>query len=44
VDVAKHQQAHAETYSMPILALKLSNGRNGVSELHGEVSRNMWKF
>ncbi|MBL8090133.1 MAG: alpha-glucan family phosphorylase [Anaerolineales bacterium] len=44
VDVAKHQQAHVETYSMPILALKLSNGRNGVSELHGEVSRDMWKF
>ncbi len=44
VNVAKHQQAHTETFSMPILALKLSNGRNGVSELHGEVSRDMWKF
>lgn len=44
VNVAKHQQAHTETFSMPILALKLSNGRNGVSELHGEVSREMWKF
>lgn len=44
IEVAKHQQAHTETFSMPILALKLSNGRNGVSELHGEVSREMWKF
>jgi glycogen phosphorylase len=44
VDFAKHHQGQNETYSMPILALKLSNGRNGVSELHGEVSRDMWKF
>ncbi len=44
VDVAKHQMPHGETYSMPILALKLSGGSNGVSELHGEVSRDMWKF
>ena len=29
---------------MPILALKLSGGSNGVSELHGQVSRDMWKF
>jgi starch phosphorylase len=44
VQVAAHKQPHAETYSMPILALKLSGGSNGVSELHGEVSREMWKF
>ncbi len=44
IDVAKHRQGHSETYSMPILALKLSGGSNGVSELHGEVSRDMWKF
>ncbi len=44
MNVAKHQQAHSEMYSMPVLALKLSGGSNGVSELHGEVSRDMWKF
>ena len=44
MDVARHQQPHGETFSMPILALKLSNGSNGVSELHGQVSRGMWKF
>lgn len=44
VKVASHHQPHGETYSMPILALKLSGGSNGVSELHGEVSRDMWKF
>ncbi len=42
--IAKHQQPHSETFSMPILALKLSNGSNGVSELHGQVSREMWNF
>jgi starch phosphorylase len=44
MNVAVHHQPHGETYSMPILALKLSGGSNGVSELHGEVSRDMWKF
>jgi starch phosphorylase len=28
---------------MPVLALRLAAGRNGVSELHGQVSREMWK-
>ena len=31
-----------EAYSMPVLALRLSDFKNGVSELHGEVSRKMW--
>ncbi|MCC7116882.1 MAG: alpha-glucan family phosphorylase [Anaerolineales bacterium] len=44
VQVAAHQQPHGETYSMPILALKLSAKSNGVSELHGQVAREMWKF
>lgn len=33
-----------ELFSMPVLALKLSNYRNAVSKLHGEVSRSMWKY
>jgi starch phosphorylase len=44
MDIAKHQKPHTETFSMPILALKLSRGSNGVSELHGQVSREMWNF
>jgi starch phosphorylase len=44
MDIARHRQPHTETFSMPILALKLSNGSNGVSELHGQVSREMWNF
>ena len=31
-----------ESFKMPILAIKLSNYRNGVSKLHGQVSREMW--
>jgi glycogen phosphorylase len=44
VDVAKHHHPQGNMYSMPVLALKLSAGSNGVSELHGEVSRGMWNF
>ena len=32
----------AESFKMPVLALRLSAYRNGVSKLHGEVSRAMW--
>ncbi len=31
-------------YSMTVLALRLSAYHNGVSELHGHVSREMWHF
>ena len=31
-----------ETFKMPVLAIRLSSCRNGVSKLHGKVSRNMW--
>jgi glycogen phosphorylase len=43
VDLARHQQNWGETFSMPVLALKFSNARNAVSELHGAVSRKMWQ-
>ncbi|HXE96357.1 MAG TPA: alpha-glucan family phosphorylase [Dongiaceae bacterium] len=32
-----------ETFCMAVLALKLAGHANGVSQLHGEVSRRMWK-
>jgi len=32
----------SEPFKMPILALRLSSYRNGVSKLHGQVSRQMW--
>jgi len=32
----------SESFKMPVLAIKLSSYRNGVSKLHGDVSRKMW--
>src|SRR5690242_21676911 len=32
-----------DPFSMTILALRLSRHSNGVSKLHGEVSRGLWK-
>lgn len=34
---------HHETFCMAVLALRLAVHSNGVSQLHGEVSRKMWK-
>jgi len=44
IDLAKQVAEWGENFSMPVLALKMSDHRNGVSELHGRVSREMWKF
>ncbi|RME88861.1 MAG: alpha-glucan family phosphorylase [Anaerolineae bacterium] len=44
VDLARNQQPWGETFSMGVLALRLSEGRNAVSELHGRVARRMWHF
>ena len=37
----EHAGGH-EQFSMPVLALRLSSGTNGVSQLHARVSRSMW--
>lgn len=42
IDLAKHHANWGESFSMPVLALRYSEGRNAVSELHGSVSRKMW--
>jgi starch phosphorylase len=45
INIAKIQLAWGgEAFSMPVLAFKLSEFCNGVSELHGQVTRNMWQF
>jgi starch phosphorylase len=44
MDLARRQQPWGETFSMGVLALRFSEGRNAVSELHGRVSRRMWHF
>ncbi len=41
---ARQDQEWGPSYSMTVLALKLSGGHNGVSKLHGVVSRKMWEF
>jgi starch phosphorylase len=43
-DIARHQMPQGEMFSMGILALRNSAGRNAVSELHGRVARKMWHF
>ena len=43
-DVARHQMPQGEMYGMGVLALRNADGRNGVSELHGQVARKMWQF
>ncbi|MBI4928070.1 MAG: alpha-glucan family phosphorylase, partial [Anaerolineae bacterium] len=42
VDLGRNYQNWGETFSMPVLALHLSEKSNAVSELHGQVSRKMW--
>ncbi len=42
IDLGRNAQDWGETFSMPVLALHLSAKANGVSELHGRVSRRMW--
>ncbi len=34
---------HQGRFNMTVLALRLANWRNGVSQLHGEISRRMWQ-
>jgi starch phosphorylase len=44
IDLGKQTQSWGDMFSMPVLALHLSEHSNGVSELHGQVARNMWSF
>ena len=44
VDLARNKQSWGESFSMGVLALRYSEGRNAVSELHGHVARKMWNF
>jgi starch phosphorylase len=39
----QHPQNEGEPFGMTVLALKLANTSNGVSRLHGSVSRKMWQ-
>jgi starch phosphorylase len=44
IEPAYHKVSWGESFSMPMLALRYSDGRNAVSELHGQVARDMWHF
>ena len=44
IDLGRQAQSWGDSFVMPVLALKLSNQRNAVSKLHGEVSRGMWQW
>ncbi|MEO8286498.1 MAG: alpha-glucan family phosphorylase [Chloroflexota bacterium] len=44
LNLAKEGQPWGPAFSMTALALKGSDFRNGVSKLHGRVSRNMWHW
>jgi starch phosphorylase len=39
----QNPQDQSESFCMTVLALKLANVSNGVSKLHGKVSRRMWR-
>ena len=44
LNLARQDQSWGPTFSMTVLALKMSGRHNGVSKLHGEVSRKMWSW
>jgi starch phosphorylase len=44
LNLARQDQSWGPTFSMTVLALKMSGKHNGVSKLHGEVSRKMWSW
>ena len=43
-DLGRNRNIHQhENFSLTVLALNLSGQANGVSQLHGQVSKNMWQ-
>ena len=44
MDVAREDHGWGPSYGMTVLALNLTGQHNGVSALHGAVSRKMWQF
>jgi glycogen phosphorylase len=44
LNIARNVQPWGETFSMAVLALRFSAHANGVSELHGRVSRRMFHY
>jgi glycogen phosphorylase len=44
MNLAREDASWGSGFSMTVLAIRLAARRNGVSRLHGHVSREMWRF
>ncbi len=44
LDLGRENMGDYELFSMSVMALHLSSGTNGVAQLHGAVSREMWRW
>ncbi len=44
IDLGRENMGDYELFSMPVLAVALSSNSNGVAQLHGKVSRDMWHW
>ena len=44
MEIAREDHGWGPTFGMTVLALLLTGDHNGVSRLHGDVSRKMWQF
>jgi starch phosphorylase len=44
LEIARHDQNWGPTFSMTVLGMRISDKHNGVSKLHGDVSRRMWHW
>jgi starch phosphorylase len=42
-ELGKHEEEWGTAFNMTVLALRMSGQANGVSKLHGQISRNMWQ-
>jgi len=43
LDLGRHEESWGTSFNMTVLALRMSGQANGVSKLHGQVSRAMWQ-
>ncbi len=44
MEIAREDHGWGPTFGMTVLAMRLTGHHNGVSRLHGDVSRKMWQF
>lgn len=44
INLGRENMGSYELFSMSVMALEMSSGANGVAQLHGVVSRDMWQW